>query len=198
MEASKILYSTRYIIEYRDLRITAFDRMRYGAKLPDSRTEKIEETYGLASLLAHPKMWDTAARPFVFPASIFYISGSDCDPKIYLRREDRHKRDLRVIPEIYPMTIKSEYTKVNASEVSFSKLQSALGCDDFLDWLSDNWATRFNTEVTINDPGTCPMCGKNHLIATTNSDGDQTRFCPHCGYTDVYPASTVTWINSVN
>ena len=201
METSKTLYSVRYIIEYRDTRVIAVAGMRYGANLPESRTETIEETYGLASLIAHPKIWDTPARPFVFPASIFYLSGSDCNPKIYLRREQIYKRDLRVIPEIYPLTIKSEYTKVNAAEVPFSKIQAALGCNDFLDWLFDNWSTRFKSDMTINtinDPGKCPMCGENDLLATENSDGGETRFCPHCGYTDVYSASTLTWKNSAN
>lgn len=198
METSKILYSVRYIIEYRDLRITAFGRMRYGTTLPESRTETIEETFGLASLLAHPKMWDTPTRPFVFPASIFYISSNSCNPKIYLRREHMHKRDLRVIPEIYPVLIKSEYTKVNPAEVSFSWIQSELGCDDFLDWFFDNWSTRFKPAATINDPGKCPICGEAHMISNAGSDGSETHFCPHCGYTDVYPATRVTWTNSAN
>lgn len=45
-------------------------------------------------------------------------------------------------------------------------------------------------EAVITDPGKCPMCGESGLIATTSNDGDQTRFCMYCGYTDVYPAST--------
>lgn len=198
METSKILYSVRYIIEYRDLRITAFDRMRYGAKLPESRTETIEETLGLVSLLAHPKMWDTPARPFLFPASIFYISGNSCNPKIYLRGEHMHKRDLRVIPELYPVRIKSEYTKVNTTDVSFSRIQSDLGCDDFLDWFFDNWSTRFKPAATINDDSKCPICGEAHMISNAGSDGSETHFCPHCGYTDVYPATRVTWTNRAN
>lgn len=198
MKTSKILYNVRLIIEYRDLRVTVCDRMRYGTTLPESRTETIEETVGLASLLAHPKMWDTPARPFVFPASIFYISGNGCNPKIYLRRGKMHRRDLRVIPEIYPVLIKSEYTKVNTADVSFSKIQSELGCDDFLDWFFDNWSTRFKPEAIINDSIKCPICGDNDMISTTNSDGDETHFCPNCGHTDVYPATSVTWINSAD